>query len=108
MTEYISKEYPDHCVFPILAEDFETDAGIIKAYGVPELLDLSIEKYDSLKEGVFVKKQEIADQIIAEYEENIQQDLSEKIRIAKRTIKDAGTAAAATGWSLNTEPCKCQ
>ncbi len=98
MTEYISKEYPGHCVFPILAEDFETDAGIIKAYGVPELLDLSIEKYDSLKEGVFVKKQEIADQIIAEYEENIQQDLSEKIRIAKRTIKDAGTAAAAMGW----------
>lgn len=97
MKQYIEDNYPGHCVIPVLAQDFETDAGIRKAYGIEQLIHATIDEYDSLKADALHIKKENIEQMIANYEADLEQHLAPKIKIAKKTIEDAGNAAFVIG-----------
>ncbi len=93
----LNDKYPKLKIITILAEDYELDLGVIPAYGIDKLYNMTVYDYDDLKVSILqdklndirVKKN------LIEHDEEIK--LREKIRMSEQEIEDAAQKAFIMG-----------
>ncbi|MDE5933537.1 MAG: GTPase domain-containing protein [Lachnospiraceae bacterium] len=94
----ILRGYPVCKVISVLAEEFIAGTDVhIPPYGVDELLNLTIDGYDQIKEMALGHKKDILQLKIEKLEMEKEADIDRRRKIAKKKIKTAATTAYALG-----------
>lgn len=98
LKEKILKEYPVCKVISVLAEEFVAGTDVhIPPYGVDELLNLTIDKYDLIKGMVLDHKNDVLQSKIDKLEKEKEADIARRRSKAKKKIKTAATTAFTLG-----------
>ena len=97
METSIYKQYSSRKLISLLAEPYETDVGIVPAFGVDRLLYMTLNGFQYMKIDVLDQKRKDISVKLHNYEEMQKVDIDKKRNIAQHEIKKAANAAFVVG-----------